>query len=116
MVADSETSQIFVLLCLDSGVTTYAVHPGVVLTDLQRHWDTSFFTGAKAMFYGLGSLFLKNAEEGAQTTIYCSVDRKLANKTGLYYRLDRFSCHFAAHGENIGRIQHLNIKISAAWS
>jgi hypothetical protein len=43
------------------------------------------------MFYGLGSLFLKNAEEGAQTTIYCSVDPKLANKTGLYYRLDRFS-------------------------
>ncbi|XP_023726530.1 retinol dehydrogenase 14 isoform X2 [Cryptotermes secundus] len=70
----------------DTGVTTYAVHPGVVLTDLQRHWDTSFFTGAKAVFYGLGSLFLKNAEEGAQTTIYCSVDRKLANKTGLYYR------------------------------
>jgi hypothetical protein len=47
------------------------------------------------MFYGLGSLFLKNAEEGAQTTIYCSVDRKLANKTGLYYRLDHTSRHLA---------------------
>jgi hypothetical protein len=105
------------------------VHPGVVLTDLQRHWDTSFFSGAKAMFYGLGSLFLKNAEEGAQTTIYCSVDRKLANKTGLYYRLGRFSCYFAKRQNTLGRLRltekilikfhiytFLNIKISAAWS
>jgi len=30
-------------------------------------------------------LVYKNAEQGAQTTIYCSVDEKIANETGLYY-------------------------------
>jgi hypothetical protein len=34
----------------------------------------------------MGALFFKTAEEGAQTTIYCSVDENLASKTGLYYR------------------------------
>jgi hypothetical protein len=34
------------------------------------------------------ALFFKTAEEGAQTTIYCAVDEKLADKTGLYYRLE----------------------------
>jgi hypothetical protein len=31
-------------------------------------------------------MFFKTPEGGAQTSIYCSVDEKLANKTGLYYR------------------------------
>jgi len=30
-------------------------------------------------------LLFKSIEEGAQTTIYCSVDEKTANETGLYY-------------------------------
>jgi hypothetical protein len=38
------------------------------------------------MWQGVATLFLKTPEEGAQTTIYCSVDEKLADKTGLYYR------------------------------
>ncbi|XP_021928779.1 retinol dehydrogenase 12-like [Zootermopsis nevadensis] len=68
-----------------TGVTTYSVHPGVVITDLQRHMDDTFFKGAQSLFHGIGSFFLKKPEEGAQTTIYCSVDEKLADKTGLYY-------------------------------
>jgi hypothetical protein len=44
------------------------------------------FSGAQAIFRGFGALFLKKPEEGDQTTIYCSVDEMLANKTGLYYR------------------------------
>jgi hypothetical protein len=56
------------------------------MTDLKRHMDDSFFRGAQALIRGLGALFLKNPEKGAQTTVYCSVDEKLSNKTGLYYR------------------------------
>jgi hypothetical protein len=35
---------------------------------------------------GVGNLFFKTPEQGAQTTIYCSVDESLADRTGLYYR------------------------------
>lgn len=30
--------------------------------------------------------FLKSPASGAQTTIYCAIDEKCANETGLYYR------------------------------
>lgn len=67
------------------GVKTYSLHPGIVRTELFRHLSDSYFRGVKAILNGAGSLFFKTAEEGAQTTIYCSVDEKLADKTGLYY-------------------------------
>ncbi|XP_021928783.1 retinol dehydrogenase 12-like [Zootermopsis nevadensis] len=68
-----------------TGVTTYSLHPGAVKTELQRHLDDSFFKGAQLIMAGLGKLFFKTPEEGAQTSIYCSVDENLADKTGLYY-------------------------------
>jgi hypothetical protein len=74
--------------CSDTGVTAYSLHPGAVETDLNRHIDVTYFRGANFMIRALGALFYKTPEEGAQTTIYCSVDEKLANQTGLYYRLE----------------------------
>jgi len=32
-----------------------------------------------------------NDEQGAQTTIYCSVDEKIANESGLYYSYEKCS-------------------------
>jgi hypothetical protein len=46
----------------------------------------SYFLGVKTILNCVGAMFFKTADEGAQTTIYCSVDEKLADKTGLYYR------------------------------
>jgi NAD(P)-dependent dehydrogenase (short-subunit alcohol dehydrogenase family) len=69
-----------------TGVTTYSLHPGIIQTELFRHLNDSYFCGVQAILNGVGALFFKTAEEGAQTTIYCSVDEKLADKTGLYYR------------------------------
>lgn len=68
-----------------AAVTTYSLHPGAVKTELQRHLDQSFFRGAQFILGGIGTLLFKTPEEGAQTTIYCSVDEGLADKTGLYY-------------------------------
>lgn len=33
----------------------------------------------------IARLFFKNVEEGAQTTIYCAIDEKVTEETGLYY-------------------------------
>ncbi|PNF13984.1 hypothetical protein B7P43_G08682 [Cryptotermes secundus] len=69
-----------------TGVTTYSLHPGAVKTELQRHVDDMYFKGAAILTRAFASMFFKTPEGGAQTSIYCSVDEKLASETGLYYR------------------------------
>ncbi|KAF2884586.1 hypothetical protein ILUMI_21589 [Ignelater luminosus] len=66
------------------GVTTYSLHPGNINTDLQRHVDDSFFRGM-SWIMNMFRPFLKTPVQGAQTTIYCSVDENASKETGLYY-------------------------------
>ncbi|CAL1680312.1 unnamed protein product [Lasius platythorax] len=69
-----------------NGINVYSLHPGVITTELGRHFSTTMFPGASIIFRVFLRPVLKNPEEGAQTTIYCSVDEKVANETGLYYK------------------------------
>lgn len=67
------------------GVNVYSLHPGAVNTELTRHLNDSYFSGITVLMSPM-RLFFKSAESGAQTTIYCAVDEKCAQETGLYYR------------------------------
>ncbi|KAJ0181341.1 hypothetical protein K1T71_003426 [Dendrolimus kikuchii] len=67
------------------GVNTYSLHPGVIKTELGRHLNDTLFSGARALIGFVFSPFMKTPKQGAQTTIYCAVDEKCANETGLYY-------------------------------
>lgn len=60
-----------------TGVTTYALHPGVVATEIWRQvpWPLE----------RLIRLFMISEEEGAQTTLHCATSPALAAETGLYY-------------------------------
>jgi NAD(P)-dependent dehydrogenase (short-subunit alcohol dehydrogenase family) len=58
-------------------VTTYALHPGVVATDVWRRVPVGL--------RGLAKLFMKSATDGAKTTIYCATAPELATETGKYY-------------------------------
>lgn len=60
-----------------TGVTAYAVHPGVVSTNVWRSLP-------KPMVKVL-SRWMISAEEGAKTTLYCATQPQLSNETGLYY-------------------------------
>lgn len=61
------------------GVSSYAVHPGVVASDIWRvvprplqpllHWVRR----------------MKNVEEGAQTSVYCATAPDIGTQTGLYW-------------------------------
>jgi retinol dehydrogenase 12 len=63
------------------GINVYSLHPGAVSTEIFRDNNSTLLR-----FFGwVAPLFYKNAKEGAQTTIYCSVDEQTANETGLYY-------------------------------
>lgn len=60
-----------------TGVTTYALHPGVVASEIWRRvpWP----------FRSLMKLGMISAEEGARTTIHCATAPELENQTGRYY-------------------------------
>jgi len=70
----------------DSGVTAYAVHPGVVMTELGRSLDstTEQLFVLLAHYTPLRYAF-KTPTEGAQTTIHCAVSEDVANESGQYY-------------------------------
>lgn len=64
-----------------SGVTTYALHPGVVATEVWR--------SVPQPFAWLMKLALISAEQGARTTLHCATAAAAAAETGLYYN----ECH-----------------------
>jgi NAD(P)-dependent dehydrogenase (short-subunit alcohol dehydrogenase family) len=61
-----------------TGVTTYALHPGVIATEIWRRvpWPVRPIMNA----------FFVSAEQGAATTLCCATAPELAGETGLYYR------------------------------
>lgn len=62
-------------------ITVYAVHPGMVNTELWRHLPWSQYIVFKAKLI----LWYKSSVQGAQTTLYCALDPELAKISGRYY-------------------------------
>lgn len=61
-----------------AGVTTYALHPGVVATDIWRRvpWPIR----------PLIKRFMRTVEEGAATILHCAMASELSETSGKYYR------------------------------
>ncbi|XP_054152418.1 retinol dehydrogenase 13-like [Oppia nitens] len=64
-----------------SSITTYCLHPGIVRTDLNRHFPLQF---AINIFI---NMFYLDIESGVQTTLYCALDPSLDNESAFYYEL-----------------------------
>ncbi|XP_048218173.1 retinol dehydrogenase 12 isoform X2 [Perognathus longimembris pacificus] len=64
---------------LGTGVTTYAVHPGIVRSQLVRH---SFIL---CLFWWLLSPFIKSPWQGAQTSLHCALAEGLEPLSGKYF-------------------------------
>lgn len=60
-----------------TGVTAYAVHPGIVATDIWRS-----LPGPLA---ALVKRFMVTPEEGARTSLHCATAPELAGESGRYY-------------------------------
>ena len=60
-----------------TGVTAYALHPGVAATDLWRElpWGLRH----------LAKLFMISPEQGARTTLHCATSPETATESGLYW-------------------------------
>ncbi|EFA10520.1 dehydrogenase/reductase SDR family member 13 [Tribolium castaneum] len=62
-------------------VTTFSLHPGVVDTEIFRRIKGQH----KAVFEFFRDHFFRTSEEGAQTTIYCSVERNIEDLSGEHF-------------------------------
>ncbi|KAG9283283.1 retinol dehydrogenase 12-like [Astyanax mexicanus] len=63
-----------------TGVTVYSLHPGVVRSDLWRNLSKPIQAAVKIL-----TPFSKSTTQGAQTSIYCSVEPQLERESGGYY-------------------------------
>ncbi|XP_072718398.1 retinol dehydrogenase 12-like [Ciconia boyciana] len=63
-----------------TGVTANALSPGVVSTNIMRHFGWAL----RALFI-LIRPFIKSAEQGAVSTIYCAVSEEVSGITGKYF-------------------------------
>lgn len=68
-----------------SGITTYSLHPGAIDTDLSRHFMARLPAFLVKHVQPLMKYFIKTPEQGAQTTLHCCIDERLAGQTGKYY-------------------------------
>ncbi|CAG5983294.1 retinol dehydrogenase 11 [Menidia menidia] len=68
----------------ETGVTANSVHPGVVMTEVMRHYPAWI----RYLFNLVGFFFFKTSEEGAVSPIYCAVAEELEGVTGKYFDSD----------------------------
>ena len=71
-------------IVLGSGISVFAVHPGVVKTELYRYLEAS--TWKRIMYAFVIWFVLKSARQGAQTSIHCAVAEDLEKLSGQYFR------------------------------
>ena len=64
-----------------SGVHAYALHPGVVASDIWRKLPGPVRAVAK--------LFMLSNEDGAKTTLYCATSAEAGGESGFYYEKSR---------------------------
>ena len=85
-------------------VTTYALHPGVVATDIWRELSRPVAAALK--------LFMISEEKGARTTLHCATAPELAARSGRYYdrcresRVNRLADDAALARELFERSEH----------
>ena len=69
----------------DTGIKVYALHPGVIMTELSRHIEERMPKLLTFFAMPLARFFFKTPFHGAQTTLYCTLDDSIANESGIYY-------------------------------
>ncbi len=90
-----------------TGITTYAVHPGVVATDVWRRIPRPLRWLVKR--------FMLTPEQGAQSTIVAATDPALANQTGRYYTVGGKEKHPSRVSNDVELARTLWAK-SAEWT
>jgi NAD(P)-dependent dehydrogenase (short-subunit alcohol dehydrogenase family) len=95
---ESKTANVLFAVGLDArlkdrGVRAYAVHPGIIMTNLGRHMLPEDFEKMTSRFPAGEKMKFKSIPQGAATSVWAATAPELENKGGLYLE----DCHIA-HG------------------
>ena len=66
-----------------TNVIVNCLHPGIIYTELGRYMEIPLWM--KILLVPIALLILKTPWQGAQTTIYCAVDKEVDGVSGLYF-------------------------------
>ncbi len=94
---ESKTANVLFTVGLDarlkaSDVRAFAVHPGVIMTELSRHMQQEDFEALSARAPGDGELTFKSVEQGAATSTWAATSPDLEGRGGIYLE----DCQIAA--------------------
>lgn len=81
----------------ESGVRAYAVHPGVIMTELARHMQPDDMKTLESRAPA-GGLRFKPVEAGAATSVWAATTPELEGRGGLYLE----DCHVAKPADETG--------------
>lgn len=86
---ESKTANALFSVALDErlagrGVRSFAVHPGVILTDLGRHLSEADLQALSERSPGGAGLVFKSVEQGAATSVWAATSDDLTGHGGLY--------------------------------
>ena len=68
----------------DRGVRVFAVHPGVIMTELSRHMVEADFESLSAKTPAGEELVFKSVEQGSATSVWAATSPELDGKGGIY--------------------------------
>ncbi|CAN7999756.1 unnamed protein product [Ixodes hexagonus] len=68
-----------------TGVSTFAVHPGIVNTEITRHMGIANSVVATVFAKPILWLFTKSPRQGAQTIVHCALAEGLEADSGAYF-------------------------------
>jgi NAD(P)-dependent dehydrogenase (short-subunit alcohol dehydrogenase family) len=97
----------------DTRATSNAIHPGVIFTNLGRHFPEWKLTMARL----IGWTFMKTVPQGAATTCYVATNPALAGVTGYYFQ-DCNPIKLEAHGEDdalAAKLWSVSEAMTKAW-
>ena len=103
---ESKTANILFTVGLDlrtreRGVRAFAVHPGVIMTNLGRHMEEGDFEAMTEKNPSSEPLVFKSVEQGAATTVWAACSPHLSGRGGIYLE----NCQIApaaVQGKGIG--------------
>lgn len=102
---ESKTANVLFTVALDlrireRGVRAFAVHPGVIMTNLSRHMQEADFAAINERSPAGEPLVFKSLQQGAATTVWAASSPDLARRGGIY--LENCQIAHAAAGGNTG--------------
>lgn len=86
---ESKTANVLFAVALDArlkahGVRTFAVHPGIIMTELGRHMSQEDMEQMMAMAPKGEDIKFKSIPQGAATSVWAATSEDLAGRGGLY--------------------------------